>query len=156
MGGAFSRSKGRRNEQQLVLYLAKLFYKAERILRQYQFSGQPDVKATKDFTSGEQTFTFEMKARRASFKAIYDLYYKNRDDGVLTFCVGVNGTAVAISTDFEKLHTARHMYFANALEADKKDLKVYLRIAKMAEIKQGADFLVLKDNNKPMLFMRFW
>ncbi len=151
MGGTFSRMKGRRNEQELVLYLAKLGYKAERILRQYQFAGQPDVKATK----GEQTFTLEMKARRDSFKSIYDLYFSTKED-VMTFCLGTNGTAVAITTDFERLHTARDLYFPNILGADKKALKTYLRIAKMTEIKQSADFLVLKDNGKPRLFMRFW
>lgn len=152
--GNFSRSKGRREEQQLVLYLAKLGYQAERILRQYQAAGQPDVKATKD----GKTITFEKKARRASFKAIYDLYAQEKDnDGTMCFVTHSFGTPVAVSTDFPSLLTVDRLFRnLTAHPVAPKKMKVFLRIEKLKELKQSADFLVIKDNGKPQLFLRYW
>jgi Holliday junction resolvase len=153
--GKFSRSKGRRNEQQLVLYLARHGYQAERILRQYQAAGQPDVKATK--IAGIVT-TFEMKARKDSFKTIYALYNSEKDDkGVVAFVTYSGGKPVALSTDFEAL-LGSDRTFRNLIlfPPNPKLLKVYNRIVKLDELRQSADYLVIKDNNKPMLFLRFW
>ncbi len=152
--GRFSRMKGRRGEQQLVLYLAKLNYKAERILRQYQEAGQADVKAEKD----GKTLTFENKCRRESFKSIYDLYYKERgENGLLCFAMGSTATAVAVCSDLEAL-LGPDLSFRNLVlfPPTDKHLKVYNRIVALSALKQSADFLVIKDNNKPRLFLRYW
>lgn len=147
--GSFSRSKGRRGEQELVLYLAKYFWKAEIILRQYLTGGQPDVIATKN----GRTITFEMKTFRASFKTIYDLYYAERGvDGVLRFELG--GTCVALGTHFEDLDATNILF--SSVQPDNKRIKVYQRIVRMREMKQAADYLCVKDNNKPKLFLRYW
>ena len=152
--GRFSRSKGRRNEQQLVLYLARHGYQAERILRQYQAAGQPDVKALK---SGVTT-TFEMKARKDSFKTIYSLYNSEKDENkVLAFVTHSGGKPVAVSTDFEALLGSDRSFRNLVLFPPPPSmLKVYNRILKLDELRQTADYLVIKDNNKPMLFLRFW
>lgn len=154
MGGKFSRNKGRREEQQLVLALAKWGYKAERILRQYQAAGQADVK-----TLEPAQYTFEMKARQGSFKTIYDLYYSQRDEkGILSLVYGSKGTAVAMSSDFPSLLSIPDHSFRDLSNppADKKILKVFARILKLQELKQAADFLVIKDNNKVRLYIKYW
>lgn len=152
--GLFSREKGRREEQGLVLYLSKLGYKAERILRQYQAQGQPDVK-----TLAPEELTFEMKSRAGNFKRIYDLYFAEKDDqGTLSFVMSPNSTAVAVNTDFAVLHGGGYTFANLALfpPGDKALLKVYNRLVGLKELKQDADYLVIKDNNKPRLFIRYW
>ncbi len=152
--GKFSREKGRRGEQQLVLYGAKKGYKCERILRQYQEAGQPDVKMVKNGV----TYTFENKAYKSSFKTIYDLYYADRDaDGVLSFVLASGQPAVAVSNDFEQLLiTGRHFRNLTLFPPSPKALKVYQRIIRLDALRQSADFLCIKDNGKVRLFMRFW
>jgi len=152
--GKFSRNKGRRSEQQLVLYLARHGYQAERILRQYQAAGQPDVKAAK---AGIVT-TFEMKARKDSFKSIYALYNSEKDaNSVVAFVTHSGGTPVAMSNDFEALlgsdRTFRNL---TLFPPNSALLKVYNRIVYLNKLRQAADYLVVKDDNKPMLFLRFW
>ncbi len=155
MGGKFSRNKGRRGEQQLVLHLAKLGYKAERILRQYQFAGQPDVVARKN---GKE-YTFENKSLRCSFKSIYELYYSERDgDKSLRFVMNDKGVAVSMSTDFETL-LVPDQRFRNLeiFPPTPKQLKAYSRIVgTIKDMKQTADFLVIKDNGESMLFIRYF
>lgn len=153
MGGKFSRNKGRREEQQLVLALAQLGYKAERILRQYQTAGQPDVK-----TLEPKQYTFEMKARKQSFITIYDLYYAERDErGIVAFAESSSGRMAAMSTNFKELeakgYTYRNLFLFPPMP---KQIKVYNRILGLKDLKQSADYLVIKDNNKPRLYIEFW
>lgn len=151
MSGRMSREKGRRGEQQLVLYLFKLGYEAERILRQYQEAGQADVKAQKD----KAITTFELKCRKASYKRIYDLYYSERGpDGVLAF---VLDKPIAVSSNFEDLLVPDRAFRSlEVFPPTPQQRKVYARIREMEKIKQSADYLVLKDNSKARLFIRYW
>jgi hypothetical protein len=152
VGGKFSRNKGRRNEQQLVLYLARHGYQAERILRQYQEAGQPDVKAVKN----GKTTTFEMKARKCSFKTIYALYDANKGvDDIFCFSLVNNPNLVAMSTSLSQLTDTQICDFRFTTVAGGCS-KTYNRVINLSLLKQGADYLVIKDNNKPMLFLRFW
>lgn len=153
MGGKFSRNKGRREEQQLVLYLAYLGYHAERILRQYQEAGQPDVIATKH---GE-SITFEKKARKCSFATIYSLFDNHKDDNhVLAFVKTPLGEAVSISTRFPALLDPDLTYRdLSKFPPSPKDIKVFDRIIRLKEMKQSADYLVIKDNNRPQLFIKY-
>lgn len=152
--GRFSRNKGRREEQQLVLYLAKLGYQAERILRQYLTPGEADVRAVK----GDKTYTFELKSRRDSYKRLYTLYETEKDaDGLLCFVLSADGTAVAISTDFESVANYKGP-FRNLIAFPPKpiQLKDFFRFVKLNELRQSADYLVIKNNNKKRLFIRYW
>lgn len=145
--------KGRRGEQQLVLALAKLGYKAERILRQYQTAGQPDV-----VTSHPKVYTFEHKHFKDSFKTIYDLYYSERDQNeMLAFAVFSKGPMVAMTTDFKLLEKGGYTFRSFELfPPTQKQLRVYNRILKMNELRQTADFLVIKDDGKPRLYLRYY
>lgn len=152
--GKFSRSKGRREEQQLVLALANLGFKAERILRQYQAAGQPDVRA---YGHGRPEVTFEMKSRQQSFKTIYALYRSERDHlGRLLF--SLDGKLVAMSTDLMTLfnfQAEQTPYFIGILP-DSRFLKTYKRIVKLYDLKQNADYLVIRDNGEQRLFIKYW
>jgi hypothetical protein len=147
-----SRTKGRRGEQELVLYLKTLGYYAERILKQYQEAGQPDVIASKNGVS----ITFENKYRKESYKSIYKLYYNERDGGgALRF--HLNGVAVEIANDFKQtLISDKYFIDLNKKVIDPKSLRVYQRICKLRELKQSADYLVIKDNGKARLFIKYW
>lgn len=149
-----SRAKGRRGEQQLVLYLRNLGYKyAERILRQYQLAGLPDVQARKEAT--DPWITFESKLRRDAFKTIYKLYYEERDIfGRLCFVDPDTGVACAMSTKFEDLLFVRTAF--GTFDKRHKYFKTLKRILKLNEQRQTADFLVIRDNNKPAIFIRYW
>lgn len=151
--GKFSRSKGRRGEQQLVLHLATLGYKSERILRQYLTPGEADVRAVK----GDKIHTFELKSRYSSFKRIYDLYYAERDENtILSFVINADSTPIAVSTDLEKLMDVSSFRNLEKFPPILAYMKDFSRLLKMKELKQSADFLVLKDNNKPRIFIRYW
>lgn len=155
MGGKFSRNKGRRGEQQLVLSLAGHGFKAERVLRQYQEAGQPDVIATK----GGLTYTFELKCRLDSFKSLYDLYMNEKPPGGVLAVTGPLGsfamsTLVIKLTHPEEEHVFRNLEKYPIMAARRK--RALDRVFKLKEVKQTADYLVLKDNNKPRIYIRYW
>lgn len=153
MGGKQSRSKGRREEQQLVLHLASHYWKAERILQQYQKAGQPDVRAVKNGV----TLTFEMKSSsRASYKSIYNMYDAYKDhEGALRFIW--EGVAVGITTKFENLLPTDQHFSEAPPGCPLAQLAAFRRVVgTLKALKQDADFLVLRDNNKPRLFLKYW
>lgn len=152
--GRFSRAKGRRGEQSLVLYLARYSYKAERILNQAHTAGLADVKATKNGTD----YTFELKTYKNAFKTMYDFYYNNRIEeggvvGVHLGDVGTSGPLVAISTNFENLLGNGTYIFQYPAKTTIRTIK---RLLTLKEKKGSADLLVVKDNGKPRLFFKFW
>lgn len=149
----FSRSKGRRGEQQLVIFLSKLGYKAERVLNQAHTPGLYDVSATKD---GKVT-TFEVKTYQDAFSSLYQVYYHGnaqiRQGGhVLTAKLSTG--LVALSTDFEALTNCNDMIFYDP--STKLEERVWRRLVTLKQKVGRADFLCLKDNNKPRLFLRYW
>lgn len=148
--GKFSRNKGRRGEQQLVIYLSTLYYKAERILNQAHTPGLPDVKATKH----GKTYTFENKCYHDRSKTIYT--YFNMNSGILPVVGALLSptVGVAISEDFELLSNASDIKLYPP--SSKFEEKVYAKLLKFNEERGSADFLVLKDDRKVRLFLRYW
>lgn len=152
--GMMSRRKGRKGEQQLVLYLANRGWQAERILNQAHTAGLPDVKAYRN----QQSYTFELKLRKDSFKSIYDLYFSEKDEeGCLNFVLNSGGIGVAVSRNWESL-LSLDVYLRNLTLQPPlpKQLQAYNRLVRLEELGRHADFLVLRDNRKPMLFIRYW
>lgn len=153
--GAFSRSKGARGERELVLYLALRGWTAERNLRQYQVKGEYDVQAVKD----DKVITFENKFEKCSYKTIYDLYYVERNPmtGLLCFTMDFLTTTVSMSTDFEdllKMNDRRYRVLCSEVLAPKAK-SAFERILRLKLIKGKADYLVIKDNGKPRLFIHY-
>jgi len=147
--GQFSRRKGRRGEQQLVLFLKYLGYHAERILNQAHTSGLPDVKAIK----GDKTYTFELKTYQDGFKSVYDFYYDNMSENDILTCLIDDCVYVAISTNFKHMSEKTDWHFKDIPEAS---VRLKNRFRKLNAKRGIADFLVLKDNNKSRLFLKFW
>lgn len=159
MGGKSSRDKGARGERNLVMHLALLDYDARRVIRTRAVGGYendvvPDVIATKDGVE----YTFENKYRKNAYKTIYDLYDKESTDNVYRFAVpqSPEPLCVAIGTDFEEVKIHSDVYFTSVSLDGSVSTRTYMRILRLRELLKGAQFLVIKDNGKPPLFLRFW
>ena len=142
-----SKNKGARTERLLRDHLRTLGYDAERVpLSGASAAMKGDVIATK----GDTKLVFEMKARKDSFKSIYALL------GVLpTVRFSLDGHCVCLS---KHLHDALlpHQVYYHVDQTPEVDLRTMRRVIKMQELLKGAHVLVLKDNNKPLLFIRYW
>lgn len=156
MGGLMSRRKGLRVEYLLRDQLRDLGYQAIRVPLSGASEGyKHDVVAHKDGNA----YTFEVKARKELFRKVYRIYMKERnfEDKALRFSLGSAGPFVALSYDFEAVKKSS-VYFRNlTLETvDKEDMRGFTQILKIRAMQDGADFLVVKDNHQPLLFIRYW
>lgn len=149
MSGAYSRNKGARNERELVNYLKEQGWQAERILRQYQVSNEPDVVATK----GDKTITLEMKSRRSSFSKIYELLDEQRkeNDCVQRF-IPSNLQGACVCYDINCILSPCQTY----LPIDEKDKRFLKTLKCLDEFLGKANILVLKDDRRPMMFLKRW
>lgn len=150
MGGNHSRNKGRRGEQQLVLYLSKLGYKAERVLNQAHTAGLYDVTATKKGVR----YSFENKCYRDRSRGIYSLFETYEWVFPVLGCFLPPMGCVAISKDFELLASVKDINFLPA--GTKEEERAYKTLSKFNVERGSADFLVIKDDRKARLFLRYW
>lgn len=156
MGGKASRDKGARGERSLCMHLNLNGYDARRVIRTravagYQDDVVPDVIATK----GGLELTFENKARKCSFTTIYKLYEKERGgDRVCRFNIG--GKLLSIGTDLEEVRRTTDVHFRTLVPHDGLQAKIQQRLLNLSKMLKGAMFLVIKDNNKYPLFIRYF
>lgn len=148
------RRKGRRVEYVIRDWLRERGFDAVRVPLSGASEGfKCDIVATKDAL----THTFEVKSRTNSFKTIYSIYYKERgEDGVWRGKLPEG--LVAISNDFESIiHTGQSQYFfdaaAGAAIGRRNTLK---RLWNLNRLLGEAQYLVIKDNNKAPLFIRYY
>jgi len=151
MGGLMSRRKGATAERALCMQLRLLGYDARRVIRTRAVSGfegdiVPDVEV---WENGEVKYTFESKARQNAYSKIYELYEKEKMNGVCRFVM--NGQFVAIGTDFEEVKKPHDVHFIRIEETPSTRKLFGLR-----KLLKGAMFLVIRDNRKKPLFLRFW
>jgi len=158
--GKFSRSKGCREERHLAHYLRTLGYDSSRVplsgaMEGYKF----DVTAAK----GDTRFQFELKTSANKFRMVYDLFDKHcNTDKIMLF--HLEGVIVMISPDFEQmLKSLSGVLFqtVDTTNLTKAELRSYRAITSMRKhlVKptgEKADFLVIKNNHKPLLFLRYW
>lgn len=148
--GRGCRQKGARGELSLVYHLRKLDYDARRVICTRQVSGLeqqivPDVIATKD----GQEYKFEVKLRATKFKKLYELLgATNATQRVL-----VDGVAIAFGKDFEDVKNITDQYFPLVIG---DVAKRYRKLLKFRAWLKGADFLAVRGNNKPFVFLRYW
>lgn len=168
MGGKSARSKGRRGEYLLRDSLRNQGWQAERVPMSGAFYNhaqispedyQGDVKAVKD----GRTLFFEMKMRQNSFGKIYDLYFTHlgaAKDDLLSFCVGANETrnlCVQLSTSLTAVLDKADFYAPVERHTNYKQFsRTFKKIANLHKLLGNADILVIKDNNKPMMYVRFF
>lgn len=153
--GKFSRDKGRRAEYALRDYLRDIGYAAVRVPLSGASEGyKSDVVANRDGAS----YSFEMKARQSEFNKIYALYFKYRYAVDKTFRFSLRTkhgkSCFAISENFEAVKETNHHFKDLVPEAG--EVRTFGKIVRMYDLLQGADFLVIKDNNHPMLFLKYW
>ena len=159
MGGKASRDKGARGELHLCAYLRALGYDARRVIRTRAVSGYegdvvPDVEVLQD---GEVLYTFESKFSKDKYKPVYDLFYGCRADkaGVYRFSLP-GGPCVALGTDFEQVKCASGAHFPTIPLDGSQSTLSHMRITRLQNLLKGAQFLAVRNNNKPLIFIRFW
>lgn len=151
MGGLMSRRKGTRVEYEVRDYFRNLGYTADRV----PFSGSAqgfkgDVKVIADGTP----FLVEVKARKEEFKKIYVVYANLKSPNDRMGIVH-NGVCIDVSTDFTQVVHNNRFYeqLTSALELEHK--RGLHQLVKLKEVVKECQYLVLKDNNKPLLFVRY-
>ncbi len=146
MSGAFSRNKGSREERGLVQQLNEFGFSNPRrvplsgAMRGFKF----DVLA-EDLLG--KTVTFELKTRKKSYTWVYDLLLSPVErcnfDGIGQVAFGYDPSlvsAVGYNNIFTAITTPR----------------LVGKFKTLYKLKGEADFLVLKDNNRKRLFLKFW
>lgn len=152
-----SKQKGRRMEYTLRDELRRLGWTAERVYCSGAIKGLPgDVKATKD----NKTLLFEMKSRKNTFQKIYELYEAHirtcGDDllaiavpGARNLCLNLSSSLDAVlgGADFHLIMTAHPLY--------PKYSRTFSKIANLEKMVKECNVLAIKDNHKPILYIRY-
>lgn len=141
MSGKMSRNKGRRLEYLVRDLARKAGFQADRVPLSGASQGfKGDVRISKY----GKTYIIECKSRSAGFSSIYDLYHQDASG------IYVEGRCYRIMTDLEAMIDMRGLYLI--LKPPVKGLKKLMGLEKLL---QGADFLAIKDNNRPILYVRY-
>lgn len=144
MGGKFSRSKGIRGELALRDYLRERGYDAFRVPLSGASEGyKGDVVASKD----GKIITFELKCRKESYTKIYELV-REVFGGIMN---SSRSQLMVVSDRWEDIDRAVEGVFIHHPKYD----KTLNKLVKMKELLGTADILVLKDDRKPFLFVRY-
>ena len=156
--GKFSRDKGRRNEYLLRDHLRRLGFDAVRVPLSGASEGfKGDVIAKKDGL----VYSFELKSRQDNFKLIYQLYDMNKEDGVLRLYYPDTEETVVLSTDFttfeliDKYEILPIYRFTTSPTILNTKPRTFEKLRNLKMLKEDSDFLVVKDNNKPLLFIKY-
>ena len=164
MGGAGSRLKGSRVERIVVDWLRQLGYTSFRVpLSGASMGDKGDIKVEIPNTRyGDRPmdakFLYgEAKARRSSFTTVYGLFDKLRGREN-TLSLEYKGKCFVMTTVFDAMGLIGG---GNALEFKTptitgSEAKVMGRIVKFEEWLKGADFLIIKGDYKPLLFVRYY
>lgn len=148
MGGKASRNKGKVGEYQARDYFRSLGMIADRVPSSGAAQGFPgDIKVIgKDGVS----FLVEVKFRKAEFKSIYELKQRIRNNPILVY----KGDITCILADtYEDLYSMSSMYTITSGGSPLP--KGFLKLFGMQKWVKGSDVLMIKDNNKPFLFLRY-
>lgn len=156
--GKSQKTKGRAQEYVLRDYLRQQGWEADRVVCSGAIKGLPgDVKATK----AGKTLLFEMKSRKASFTKIYELYDKHirsQGDDVMALalpgepllCCRLSSSLDGVlgGVEYHTIVTEHPLY---------KDYKrTFSKIANLQKLVKGSDVLAIKDDRRPLVFLRFF
>lgn len=156
--GKASRSKGKRNEYLLRDFLRAQGWEADRVPSSGAAQGFPgDIRAVKC----GKTVLFELKARRDQFKKIYALYdahcHAMKDDVLAVVTPGIEKHLVSLSSSFDALFTDPVQVYERAenhvLYNEYK--RTFRKLGTMYKYLQTCDVLVIKDDRKSFLFIRY-
>jgi hypothetical protein len=154
MGGRMSRNKGSRVERLLRDLLRERGFTADRIPLSGAAQGfKGDVQFAKD----GKYYVAEVKARKASFRRIYDLWSEHKldsDSDTLKFLSGK--WLVNVSCHPEAALSDGGTYPLETNLPMYQEFKITLRkIINLQKLVKDCDVLAIKDNNHPFLFIRF-
>lgn len=150
MSGRSSKAKGNRVEYLVRDYFRSLGFEADRVPssgNSQGFKGDVRVKTP------DQVFLIEVKARKSSYKSIYDLM-KHQFATALHYHDVENNLLVSIAWEYKYLKTdiTYTPYSKGFIQAHKR---TFNKIANMQALVKDCELLVIKDNNKPLLFLRY-
>lgn len=142
-----AKAKGSRLEYQLRDHLRSLGYTSERVVLSGAHKDHPgDVYADKD----GKRLLFECKSRKDLFKSIYHELKERGKFGALRFTL--DGVCVGISETLDSVLENHAIYYHLH---EKQPQRTYKKILSLQKLVKKSEILVVKDNNKPMLFVRF-
>lgn len=154
--GKSQRDKGNRGEYQLRDELRRFGYEADRVPASGAAQGfKGDVRFRK--AGGVDRYA-EMKSRKDSFASLYALfaahYNEAKDDALKVVLDG--GTLVNLSSSpvgaLEDAGVYDHAPYLTYFEEHKRAFK---RLHTLQKMVKGCDILAIKDNNRPILYLRF-
>lgn len=163
-GGGRSRSKGARVERIVVDWLRQLGYTSFRVpLSGASMGDKGDIKVEIPNTRyGDRPmdakFLYgEAKARNKAFSTVYGLFDKLRGREN-TLALEFESKCFVMTYNFDSMGLIGG---GNALEFKTPRLstgepKIMSRILKFEEWLKGADFLIIKGDYKPLLFIRYY
>lgn len=145
MSGRSSKAKGTRAEYLVRDYFRSLGMKADRVPSSGAAQGFPgDVKV---YAHDGTSFLVEVKSRQSSFKSVYEMF-KRPFMNLL-----INEKLVIIADSYDGLYNSNTMFMAFGVY--KILPRVANKILTMEQWVKGSDILMIKDNNKPFLFIRY-
>lgn len=145
MGGRASRNKGKVGEYLARDYFRSLGMLADRVPSSGAAQGFPgDIKViAKDGSS----FLVEVKFRKDEFKSIYEVFKRP------SMHLIVKEKLVVIADSYEGLYGSEAL-FLDALEYNILP-RTANKVLTMQKWVKGSDILMIKNNNKPFLFIRY-
>lgn len=146
------RAKGKRAEREVETYFRENGFKAERVAFSGAHKDYPgDVKV---WHPNGTTFLIEVKIRKDMFKDIYKFVESSHTEG---FRFKFELLEVEVTNDFFDLGLTSHKHILK-LETlkDKHDyVKTCKKLIKMHEWVKGSDYLVIRQDRKPFLFIKY-
>jgi hypothetical protein len=138
-----SKAKGSRVEYEVRDYFRSIGFTADRVPASGAAQGfKGDVRVISP--TGHE-FVVEVKARKDLFKLIYAYL----DNISMPLSVSFKGSLIDVSYDFKDL--CDREYYPEILDTS-RDLD---RILKLRKFIQTCDYLVIKGDRKPLVFIRF-
>lgn len=157
--GKFSRDKGKRNEYALRDFIRKQGYTAHRVPSSGAAQG---AKGDVTYEKADKKGRLELKARRDEYKTIYALYdtFKDKDANFALVTGGDTLQCVSIHPDLDSALGFACVYYPEAAYKTqtkwvKGFTKTVQKLLKMKELLGEADILVVKNDHKPFLFIRY-
>lgn len=157
MSGHVSRRRGKRGEYLLRDHLRALGWTADRVPSSGASEGfKGDVVATR----GDVKKVFEVKNHSGTFKKIYELYdahCRALGDDLMTFVApGEARLCVSVSSSLDAVLENAHVYeLQERHPLSKKYSRQFQKLGNLQNLLGSADILVLKDDRKPFLFVRY-
>lgn len=148
MGGLASRNKGRRGEYCVRDYFRRLGAASDRVPLSGAAPGfKGDVRVV---FPGQEPFYVEVKKRAKGFEFIYE--YLSTVPESLAGLASKEAQCVAFGTSFEAVKDLDYY----GIPRDPKTQKVVDKLLRMRDNwLQGCSYLVLQQDRKPLVFVRF-